>query len=192
MEVNYESISRNPVGNIDTLQPFANSYSNLKYPCVYLSTSKALSAIYIWDKPYKWMTFEIREDGMPVYNESFKDALYEFYNNVSGYIYSCEEDFDIDDNTKIRCAVISKKPVVIKEIDKVKNAYKRILQYEKQGLIVINRYENLSDERIRKDRNMVLGTIKSLNLLKGEHPLSNFVKEKFPEYWEESINLLQI
>lgn len=32
------------VGNIDVLQPFANPASNLKYPCVYLSTNKALSA----------------------------------------------------------------------------------------------------------------------------------------------------
>ena len=38
------------VGNINTLQPFAHPHSNLKYPCVYLSTNKALSSIYIWEK----------------------------------------------------------------------------------------------------------------------------------------------
>ena len=52
------------IGNIDILRPFASPHSNLKYPCVYLSTNKALSAIYIWNQPYKWMTFEIQEDGL--------------------------------------------------------------------------------------------------------------------------------
>lgn len=138
------------VGNINVLRPYASPHSSLKYPCVYLSTNKALSAIYVWNKPYKWMTFEISEDGLPVYNESFKNGLYEFYNGVKGYIYTCESDFD--DNTTIKCAVISKNIVPIKNVDVVENAYERILQYE--------------------------------------HPLSNFVQEKFPVYWEEALHTL--
>ena len=43
---------------------------------------------------------------------------------------------------------------------------------------------------ISKDRNMVMGAIKRLGLLKGEHPLSNFVREKFPIYWEEALHTL--
>lgn len=178
------------VGNIDVLQPFASPASNLKYPCVYLSTNKALSAIYIWNKPYKWMTFEILEDGLPVYNESFKNGLYEFYNGVKGYIYTCEADFDVDNNTTIKCAVISKAAVPIKCVDVVENAYERILQYEQQGQLKINHFENLSNEQIEKDRSMVIGAIKGLELLKGEHPLSNFVQEKFPAYWEEAQHTL--
>ena len=49
-------------GGLDTLKPFANPQSNLFYSCVYLSTCKALAAIYIWKHPFKWMTFEIPED----------------------------------------------------------------------------------------------------------------------------------
>jgi len=48
-------------------------------------------------------------------------------------------------------------------------------------------YENLSDERKRKDRNMVLGAIKRLDLLKGEHPMASFVASKFPGLWEEAL-----
>lgn len=180
------------VGTIDTLRPFANPHSNLKYPCVYLSTNKALAAIYIWNKPYKWMTFEIQEDGLPVYNESFQNGLYEFYNGVKGYIYTCESDFEVDDNTTIKCAVISKNVVPIKAVDIVENAYERILQYEQQGQLKINHFEELSDEQIRKDKNMVIGAIKRLELLKGGHPLSGFVKEKFPAYWEEALRTLEV
>lgn len=176
------------VGNINRLQPFASPHSNLKYPCVYLSTNKALSAIYIWNKTYKWMTFEIQGDGLPVYNESFKNGLYEFYNGVKGYIYTCEADFEVDNNTTIKCAVVSRNTVPIKAVDVVENAYERILQYEQQGQLIINHFEDLTDMQKNKDKNMILGAIKRLELLKGEHPLSGFVKEKFPVYWDEALH----
>ena len=175
------------VGGLKTLKPFANPHSNLKYPCVYLSTNKALSSIYIWNKEYKWMTFEIRDDGMPVYNESFKNGLFELYNGVKGYIYTCDANFETDENTTIKHAVISKEPVEIQGIDVVENAYERILRYGFEGKLIINRYEMLSDEQRRKDRNMVFNAIKRLELLKGEHPLSGFVSEKFPEVWDEAL-----
>ena len=180
------------VGGLKTLKPFANPHANLKYPCVYLSTNKGLSSIYIWNKEYKWMTFEIREDGMPVYNESFKDGLWEFYGGVKGYIYTCNADFEMDENTKIKHAVISRYPVDIQDIDVVESAYDRIIEYEKQGALIINRYEDLSDEQKQKDRNMVLAAIKRLELLKGDHPLSSFVPAKFPKLWDEAIRTLQI
>ena len=175
------------VSGLHTLKPYASPHSNLKYPCVYLSTNKALSSIYIWNKEYKWMTFEIREDGMPIYNESFKNCLSEFYGGVKGCIYICDADFETDENTTIKHAVISKEPVEIQTVDVVDDAYERILQYEKDGMLIINHFENLSEEQKGKDRNMILGAIKRLELLKGEHPLSNFVSEKFPEIWEEAL-----
>lgn len=84
------------VGGLYTLKPQLSPHSNLKYPCVYLSANKALASVYIWDKKYKWMTFNIRNDGMPIYNESFKNGLFEFYNGVKGYIYVCDTNFEID------------------------------------------------------------------------------------------------
>ena len=178
------------VAGLRTLKPFASPHSNLKYPCVYLSTNKALSSIYIWNKDYKWMTFEIREDGMPVYNESFKNCLLEFYGGVKGYIYICDADFETDENTTIKHAVISREPVDVLDVDVVNDAYERILQYENDGMLIINRYENLPEEQKSNDRNMVLGAIRRLELLKGEHPLSNFVSSKFPELWDEAHRLV--
>ena len=176
------------VSALKVLKPFANPNSNLEYSCVYLSTNKALSSIYIWNKGFKWMTFEIREDGIPIYNESFKDCLLEFYGDVKGCIYECEADFETDANTTIKHAVISKIPVAVQSVDIVENAYERILQYEKSGELIINHYDNLSDRQKERDRNMVLGAIKRMDLLKGQHPLSGFVAEKFPEFWREALS----
>ncbi len=41
-------------------------------------------------------------------------------------------------------------------------------------------------EERRRDRNMVRGAIRRLDLLRGEHPLSGFVSGTFPEWWEEA------
>lgn len=177
------------VGDLKVLRPFASPHSNLNYPCVYLSACKALASIYIWNKPYKWMTFEIGGDGVPVYNESFENGLIEFYKGVRGYIYTCSGAFDFDENTGIRHAVLSREPVAVSSVDIVKDAYERILWYEAEGLLKIHHYRDLTDEQRRKDRNMVLNAIRRLDLLKGEHPLSGFVSEKFPDLWREALKV---
>ena len=177
------------VKNLKELKPFTNPYSNLKYPCVYLTTNQALASIYIWNHPFKWMTFEIGKDGTPIYNESFKNGLFEFYNGVQGCIYVCDSDFYFDSTIGIKSAVICKEPVKVSHVIPIENVYEYILHCEKDGTLIINHYENLSAEQKQKDRNMVLGAIKRLELLKGEHPLSIFVAQKFPELWEEASHL---
>ncbi len=122
------------------------------------------------------MNYGFAEDGVPIYTESFPNALKEFYGGVSGAIYSCEGDFEYDANAKIKIAVVSKNNVMIKETDIVKDCYQRILEYEKQGLLYINRYENLTEEKVKAEHNMILFAIKRHKLLEGNHPMAPFVK----------------
>ena len=126
------------VRGLEVLRPFASPHSNLDYPCVYLSADKALASIYIWKHPFKWMTFEIGEDGIPVYNESFKDGLRAFYGGVKGVIYTCSGSFGTDKNTGIRSAVVSRDPVPVAAADEVDDAYSRILRYESEGRLRSN------------------------------------------------------
>jgi len=178
------------VGDIQTLRPFVHPLSNLQNPVVYLSTIKALSAIYIWDKGYKWMTYEIRDDGMPVYNETFKGGLSYFYGGVKGYIYTCDADFQPEANNPRSNVMVSSKPVVIREVEVVDDAYERILQFERDGELVINRFDALADEVKDRERRIVLESIKNLELWKRERPLSDFVAEKFPDLWDEALRSL--
>ena len=175
------------VGGIKKLMPYANPQAKLKYPCVYLSTNKVFSSIFIWNKKYYFMPFEFRENGMFTYQELFDNCLSEFYSGVSGYIYTCDAEFETDENTEFPNVVISKIPVDIRDIDIVDDAYERILQYERAGLMSISRYKNRSNEQKQSDKNIILGTIKKFELLKGEHPLSELISTKFPELWEESL-----
>ncbi len=175
------------VGGLTILNPFANPHSNLKEAAVYLSTNKALASIYIWNKAYKWMTFNIREDGMPVYTESHKGALQELYDGVMGYIYTCEGDYSTDNKTGIKLAAVSYEPVVVSDCEVIRNAYTRIMEFEKSGELIIRRFDDLTEQEHTMNRNMVLGAIKRLNLLKGDHPLSAFVEKHFPTLWIEAL-----
>jgi hypothetical protein len=176
------------VQGLSVLKPFANPISNLDYAAVYLTTYKPLSAIYIWNQPYNWMNYGFADDGLPIYTESFPNALKEFYGGLSGAIYTCEGDFYYDEDAKIKIAVVSKTDVLVKEVEVVQDAYSRIIEYEEQGLLHINRYETLSERKRESEYRMILSTIEDLDLLRSNHPLAPFVREKFPAIWEEAKN----
>ena len=110
----------------------------------------------------------------------------EFYGGVSGSIYTCDGDFEYDPNAKIKIAVVSKIDVMVKEADVVQDCYMRILEYEEQGLLHINRYETLTEQKREAEHRMILSAIKHHKLLHGSHPMAPFVKEKFPDIWEEA------
>jgi len=165
---------------LEELRPFANHYSNLEYPCVYLTTCKPLAAIYIWDKPYKWMNFRFAQDGHVIYTESFPGALEEFYGGLPGSIYTCEGEFEFDKNAKIKVAVISRAPVAVMEEDPVPDALERILDYERQGLLEIRRYEALTQEELGMERRMIESAIKRA---RADSALGAFIQQKFPALW---------
>lgn len=174
------------VGDLKVLKPFAGKYSNLKEACVYFSTNKQLATVYIWNRPYKWMTFAFHKNGTPIYIESFPDSLKEFYGGVKGYIYICEGDFIEEEGIGIKYAAMSRDPVSVVDCQVVENAYELFLQYEQEGTFIINWYENLTSEQHENNRKMVMSAIKRLNLLEGKHPMSGFVQKTFPELWEIS------
>ena len=164
------------------LRPFAKPSNNLEYACVYLSRSKALAALYIWNKPYKWLNFNFAEDGHIVYRESFPGALEEFYGGVAGSIYTCEGSFVQDKNTRIQTAVISRESVPVMEEDFIPDALARILEYERQGLLEIRRYEALTEKELAMEEKMIAGAIRRT---KAGTPMGQFIQEKFPDLWAQ-------
>ena len=132
------------------------------------------------------MTFHIGEDDIPVYTETHKDALYEFYNGVKGYIYACEGDYTVVSATGIKLAIVSYEPVPVSMCEPVENAYEKILSFETHNQLIIRRYEDLTIREHATNRNMILGCIKRLNLLNEKHPLSAFVKSHFRNLWEDA------
>jgi len=81
---------------------------------------------------------------------------------------------------------ISKTSIHIKEADIVDNAYERLLEYEGHGSLIIKRFNELPKEIHEGHARTILRTIKRHNLLDEVHPMAPFIKEKFPELWEQA------
>jgi len=145
-----------------------------------------MAAIYIWNKPFKWMSFHVQDDGIPVITESFPNHIKEFYHGVSGCIYSCEGEFITDYAVGIKHAAISKSPVPVTDADIVDNAYDRLMEYQREGSLIIRHYDELPREVHEGRTQMVLRTIKGFDLLKKQHPMAPFIMEKFPDLWEQA------
>ena len=109
--------------------------------------------------------------------EYYPNALISTYKGVSGYIYSAEAITDSGFAVQIPDAATSSIPVEVSNSEYVPDAYEAILQAEREGLITILRYEDMS-ERMREWNEK---TIKDEYEEATEHPeYRHFLKGNFP------------
>lgn len=178
------------IAGLNELLPFASPYSNLKDPFVYLTTSKQLALHYIWDTKKvasKMPMLDIRKDGVLVFQEMFSDALQYFYKGLSGYIYHCVGDYAVNDATGVFTCATSSLPVPIDDFEFIDDVYEKIMQYEKQGKFIYEKYETLPQYRYDIIRGVIMRSIKRDDLLNNTtHPNYKFYQDKFPQYWKEA------
>ena len=146
-----------PVEGIGRLEP---RISNHGVPLVYFSRKRENVLVYLsnavekycretgfaWDGPWqKWGPYGFTEDGRQCLQEYYPDAMERTYKGVSGYIYRAEEITDSGFEVKIPDAAASSLPVPVTGAEFVPDAYEAILQAERDGLIVIRRYGEMTD-----------------------------------------------
>ena len=177
------------VKGIEILEP---RVSNHGVPLIYFSTKRENVLVYlsnavekycretgfehngIWQK---WASYGFK-DGIQTIDEYYPDALEKTYKGVSGYIYMAEDVEKADFETYIPNAAVSTSPVKICKCEFVPAALEAILDAEKQGLIIVNRYETLTD----KKRQWIENTIKSEYAQAENHPdYRHFLRGNFPE-----------
>ena len=179
------------------LRPFSKSHNTIKKSVVYLTPNSTYALLYIWNRPYKWVTFDVDDDGILVFKEVFEHQLFEFYNGISGYIYECYANNPDICKTHINCVYNSEKTIPITGYQTIENVYNEILNREKQGEIRISRYSTLSNEEKQKISTDTVRAIHMQKLLATsdesdvEKQLINFVKDKFPNEWEIAGNQTQ-
>lgn len=111
--------------------------------------------------------------------EYYPNALTDTYKGVSGYIYSVESVSDSGFQVQIPDAATSNVPVKITACEYVPDAYEAILSAEKEGLIVIRRYEDNSEEQL----DWIKRTVKEEFKNAADHPeYQHFLVGKFSEY----------
>lgn len=147
------------IKGISILQP---RVSNHNVPLIYFSEKRENVLVYlsnaiqkycieqgfeysgIWQK---WASYGFDKDGIQRIEEYYPNALIETYKGVSGYIYYAETVEDSGFQTHIPYGVTSEKPVAVDGCEYIEDAYEAILSAEKQGLIRVTRYNDLSEKR---------------------------------------------
>lgn len=126
----------------------------------------------------KWGPYGFDRKGMLCLEEYYPDALESTYNGVSGYIYSAENVEDSGIVTEIADAVISRKPVDVTGAEFVPDALEAILQAEKEGLIRIIRYDQMTE----KKKEWLEKVIREEYVNTADHPeYRHFLRGCFPD-----------
>ena len=185
-----------PIKGIVQLEP---RISNHSIPLIYFSKKRENVLVYLsnavekycketgfayegtWQK---WGPYGFTKDGMLCLEEYYPNALVDTYKGVSGYIYSTETIVDSGFQINIPDAATSSLPVPVTGVEFVPDAYEAILQAEKEGLIVIRRYEEMTDKK--KEWNT--RTIREEYQSAADHPeYRHFLRGCFPDILEDRL-----
>ncbi len=185
-----------PVKGIVQLEPRVSNHS---VPLIYFSRKRENVLVYLsnaiekycretgfaYDGPWhKWGPYGFTEEGIQRLEEYYPNALENTYKGVSGYIYSAEEITDSGFQVQIPDAAVSSLPVPVTGVEFVPDAYEAILQAEKDGLIVIRRYEEMTDKvKAWNER-----TIREEYQSAADHPeYRHFLRGCFPEILKDIL-----
>ncbi len=173
-----------PIGNLKTLLP---NVSNHKDAFVYFSSKRSVALLYTVRK--NWYPYGFAGVNRIVeYTEYYPNALGDIYAGKTGFIYEYDGEGIIENPTNIYCAYVSRLPVSPTNEEAIEDVFQEIMKLEKQGLIIIKRYEDLSEkEHIGKSR-MILKEIADENLIEKKNDYALFIRDKFPSEWEIAMN----
>lgn len=184
------------VKGITQLQPHI---SNHGIPLIYFSKKRENVLVYLSNsvekycketgfsydgKWKKWGPYGFDKDGRQRLEEYYPNALVNTYKGVSGYIYSAEAITDSGFEVQIPDAATSSESVTVKDAEYIPDAYEAILQAEKNGLITIIRYEEMSDRMKEWNRR----TIKEEYEKAEDHPeYRHFLHGNFPDIIDDGV-----
>lgn len=156
-----------PIAGIKILEP---RVSNHNTPLIYFSRKRENTLVYLSNaiekhcsetgfvhrgKWTKWGPYGF-QDGIQRLEEYYPNALAETYGGVSGYIYRAGSIQEAAMDIAIPDAAISSTPVPVDGVEFIPDAYQAILDAQRQGLLLLTRYEELSDSKLAWIRNTIL------------------------------------
>lgn len=148
------------IPNLTKLTPYISNHNK---PLVYFSQKRENTLVYlnnavqefckenkipVLDKIHKWASYGFNNHGILVLDEYYPNATRETYSGVSGYIYSVKPNKDIIPQDDIPFASVTNKPVKIESIEFIPDAFEELNRMAKRGLIILNRFENNSTEKL--------------------------------------------
>lgn len=175
--------------NIATLKPFAARHNAISKPVICFTPNPHIALFYIWNRSYKWVTFNEDKNGKVVFTEHYENMFYDFYNNVSGSIYECDGSNTDISPTHMKGVYISESPIKVENEMVIANAYYEILNQESLGNITVRRYDQLSaDEKSRISKSTIQAIHMQKLLIPSDHipkvEQADFVRSHFPSEWD--------
>ncbi len=176
-----------PVRGIKTLEPRVSNHGVAR---VYFSAKRENVLVYlsnavekycketgyihngIWQK---WASYGFAPDGKIQLEEYYPNALYDTYYGVKAYMYTVNGTDSLKPLEGIGEAFYSDVPVDVRSCEVIKNAYEEILKAEKDGLLYIKRYEDLTE----KKKQWIASTIKNEYETTTRPEYKYFLKAKF-------------
>lgn len=176
------------IKGLKTLTPYISEHEK---SYIYFATNPVVATFYmvhIVERPYNWFTYGFNEEGVPVYTEYYPNALFDGYDGKTGYLYECSEIDNVENPTNINCACVCDTTVVVDKCTEIKDIYEALLNYEKQGKLIIRRYETLSEKMLEFIEKTVRDEIKENNLKNnGDLSYSLFLKKNFCSVWNSVV-----
>lgn len=174
-------------GEIRVLEPRLADHGR---PYVYLTTLREVAGIYLTDggeRPCYWFPYGYTRDGRAVYYELWPNGLKERAQGRSGWIYEAEAEESaletLPSNPKAR---LSAEPLPVSAAEYVPDVYEWLLEAERQGRMVLWRYEQFTPEQLAWWYKDILAAAKKENAPAApERPFARLVREKFPQVWEQ-------
>lgn len=124
----------------------------------------------------KWGPYGFERDGRLRLEEYWPHALEETYRGVSGCIYRAETLPPPVSASSVPFAVFCEKPVPVSGCEEIPDAYEEILSAERDGLISILRYSDLSSRR----KEWLQTTVRAEHEKSAERPeYKHFLEGKF-------------
>ena len=155
-------------GDLKILKPHVSSHGK---SWVYFSTKRENILVYLsnavekhikekYNRPLqkyeKWASYGITNDGKVRVEEYYPNATKETFGGVSGYIYSVNNLQNPQPLRGIKDVFVIQDEVSVDGVEYVEDAYVEILKAEQEGKIVVERYEEISDQKRQWIHNIIL------------------------------------
>lgn len=176
---------------LTTLEPRLADHER---PYVYMSTIKIVAGFYLVnavEQPYYWFPYGFDRDGAVQYHELYPNALREVSEGKSGCIYTVEADEkDVLPFKNIPSARLGTVPMRVADCLEIPDCYQWLIEQERLGTFRLCRFEDKSEEQLRWWHDKILSYISEKDMIKTpDCSYAAFVRQKFPDVWEDYEHL---
>lgn len=177
------------IGGIKMLEPKLADHDR---PYVYLSTIEIVAGFYLVNavkRPYYWFPYGFDKEGHVEYHELYPNALKEVSEGRRGFLYKVDTDEkNVISFKNIPCARLGIVPMKVMSYIEIDDCFQWLIEQEKEGKFKLCKYEDKSRREMQGWYNMIYSYIKEKNMIETpDCSYAVFVKQKFPNVWEQYI-----